>query len=227
MRWHGCGGMGAVSRWDCGAEVPMVWGLSHSEKGSRGPSPGPCLAPALRRPNFKLDFHNFFKKSKSQMTKRNCPSKLTPARQAVYLKALEGCGEVTASAATAGITRRTVYARMDADPDFKDACDKAKGALIGRLMATCETLALEGVLHETFDPKTGNVIRRKRVFDARIVLAWLKRLEREKWGDQVKVNKQVQVTHTARIEVENMTPESRTAARKFLATLPRITVDDA
>ena len=150
----------------------------------------------------------------------------TPEVQARYLACLERSGEVSASAAAAGVARSTIYDHMGSDPAFKDACEAATGALMRRLMATCETLALDGVLHETLDPKTGNVIRRKRVYNARIILAWLKRRDRANWGDQVKVDKTVAVTHTARIEVENMTPESRLAARRFLATLPRITVDE-
>lgn len=157
---------------------------------------------------------------------RKPPCNFTPGRKATYLKSLEATGEVSASAAAAGVSRASIYYAMEHDDAFREACETAKGVLTGLLLKTCHRLAIDGVLHETLDPETGKVIRRKRVYDTRILLAWLKRRDREHWGDQVKVAKTVQVTHTARIEVENLTPASRLAARRLLATLPRITVDE-
>jgi hypothetical protein len=155
------------------------------------------------------------------------PTKFTPDKQAAYLKALEHTGEVSPSAASVGVSRQCIYDRMKVDPDFREQCEAAQGRLDALIMETVRKLVVEGTVTETYG-KNGEVVSRKRVFSDRILNAWLKRRDREAWGDKVDVDQRVSgtVVQEQRIRVEDMTPAQLTAARAFVATLPAGPVDE-
>ena len=68
--------------------------------------------------------------------------------------------------------------------------------------------------------QNGKVISTKRVYSERILLKMLARLDPAGWSDKVQVDQKVTATVRQRIKVEDMTPAQRTAARRFLATIP-------
>jgi len=157
------------------------------------------------------------------MAEPRTPRKFTPDKRTLYLKALEATGEVSPSASAVGVSRQCIYDTMEHDPEFRDACEQAQGKLDARLMATVEKLALKGMVTVKYD-KNGKVASRRRSFDTRMVIAWLKRRDRAAWGDQLAVDKRVTgtVIHEQRIRVEDMTPQQLRAARAFVETLPRV-----
>lgn len=149
------------------------------------------------------------------------PTKFTPAKQALYLKALEDTGVLSSSAAAAGVGRQCIYDRMKVDPEFLTACEEAQGRLDSRLMASVRNLAIEGTITERFG-KNGEVVSRTTVVDTRMLIAWLKMRDRAAWGDKVEVDKKLTTHHIEerRIRVEDMTGKQLMAARAFVATLP-------
>lgn len=155
------------------------------------------------------------------MSKLRPATKLTPPKRAAYVKALERNGELTACAALVGVSRQCIYDAMNRDPEFRDACEMAQGRLDARIMATVDKLACEGTVVYTYG-KNGEVATEKRVYDPRIILAWLKRRNRAEWGDKVEVDQTItgHVVTEQRIRVEDMSPEQLAAARAFVATLP-------
>ena len=148
------------------------------------------------------------------------PTKLTPKKQALYLKALEDTGVLTSSAASAGVGRQCIYDRMKADPEFRIACEAAQGRLDARLMASVRKLAVEGTITERYG-KNGEVVSRTTTIDTRMLIAWLKMRDRASWGDKVEVDKTLTTHHIEerRIKVEDMTGAQLMAARAFVATL--------
>ena len=141
--------------------------------------------------------------------------------RAAFLLAYERSGSVNAAAASAGVSERVVRYHRDTDPEFRDEMAAALGRLDEEMMRQVKHLALEGVEEPIFD-KLGTQIGTKRRYSERVLLAWLKRLESGSWLDRqrVEVAGTVQHEHSGRIEVADMTPEQRLAARRFLATLP-------
>lgn len=142
--------------------------------------------------------------------------------KAAFVLAYERTGEKKAAAAAVGVSRVTVYTHLAKDSEFREECERARGRLYGLIVEKLKHLAIEGVEKTTYD-KDGNVVAVTRTYEPRLMLAWLKRLEREKWGDQVKVDQnvrgQIDVKET-RVRVEDLTPDQRRAARDFLSTLP-------
>ena len=138
-----------------------------------------------------------------------------------FLLALERSGEYTAAAASVGVSYSCALDYRNRHPEFEEACKRARGRLIGELMASVRKMAIDGITVEEVVGADGKSRVLKKRFSERVLLKWLSRLER-KWGDKVQVEQSgtVQHVHAGRIEVEQLTKEQRHAARRFLATLP-------
>jgi len=142
-------------------------------------------------------------------------------RKAAFVLAYERTGEKKAAAAAVGVTRQTIYNHLETDPAFREACEAARGRLLESCIATLKKLAIDGVEKTTFD-KDGNKVSVTRVYSERMLLAWLKRLEREKWGDKVAVDQTVHATvrNTHEITPAQLDRVQRSRVRDLLDTLP-------
>lgn len=58
--------------------------------------------------------------------------------------AVEGCGNITASARAVGLSRRQVYSACATDPDLKERLDEAREIFVDRLESKANELALAG-----------------------------------------------------------------------------------
>jgi len=142
-------------------------------------------------------------------------------RKAAFVAAYEDTGEKKAAAASVGVTRQTIYNHIASDPEFRDACEAARGRLLGKLTRTLKKLAIDGVTKKTYD-KDGDVVSETKQYDVRALLAWLKRLEREKWGDKVAVDQTVNATVTNKHEITpaQLDRTQRNRVRDLLDALP-------
>lgn len=147
------------------------------------------------------------------------PAKFTEAVRAAYVKALEKLASHKAASAAVRVHYATAWKWRNRDEGFAAECEAALGRSYGELLGVARKLAIEGLVTETYD-KHGKVISTKRVYSERILLKMLARLDPAGWSDKVQVDQKVTATVRQRIKVEDMTPAQRTAARRFLATIP-------
>ena len=151
---------------------------------------------------------------------RDAPqTKFTPERKAIFLAEYERLGEKKSAAAAAGVTRQTIYDHIATDPEFARQCEAARDALVGDIVNRLRHCAIEGTVKKTYD-KDGNKVSETRVYDARLMLAWLKRLERDKWGDKVAVDQTV-TTKAPETKVNDIPRAARDKLREALRELRR------
>lgn len=152
------------------------------------------------------------------------PYKFDAERKAAFVLAFERCGgEISAAAAAVKVSRVTVYTHLKNDPEFAEAVEQAEGRIDEMMMAQVKRLAIDGVEEPMFD-KTGKQVGVRRKYSERVLLAWLKRRNRE-WRDHLHVDKTVQgrVEHEHRVTPRELPKEARNRVRDLLDTLP---VDD-
>ena len=70
--------------------------------------------------------------------------------------------------------------------------------------------------------KDGNKVSVTKVYDPRLMLAWLKRLERDKWGDKLRVDQKVSGTVEHRTPITQVPREARNRLRDALDALPDV-----
>ncbi len=97
-------------------------------------------------------------------------------RQAAFLRLLADSGEVRAAAKASAVSHQTVYRLRRASPAFRRAWDAA--LLVAREHAeeVLASRAMHGVEEEVF--YHGEVVAKRRRYDARLLLAHLARLDR-------------------------------------------------
>jgi len=144
-------------------------------------------------------------------------TQFTAERKAAFIAAYEDSGEKKAAAASVGVTRQTIYDHIAKDAEFKAACEAARGRLLGKLTKTLKKLAIDGVTKKTFD-KDGALSSETKVYNVPALLAWLKRLEREKWGDKVQVDQTV-TTKATDTRVDDIPRDARDKLREALAAM--------
>ena len=140
-------------------------------------------------------------------------------QKAAFVLAYERSGEKKAAAAAVGVTRQTIYNHLAKDSQFVADCEAARGRLLEKCISRLKHLAIDGVTKTTYD-KDGNKVSVTKIYSERMLLAWLKRLEREKWGDRVDVNQKVSGTVEHRTPITQVPKEARTRLRDALAELP-------
>lgn len=142
-------------------------------------------------------------------------------RKAAFVLAYERSGEKKAAAAAVGVTRQTVYDHLRKDPEFARDVELARGRLLDKLMQTLRLVGVDGVEEKHYD-REGNVTRVTRKIDVRALLAWIKRLERDKWGDKVAVDQKVQgrVEHEHSVKPAQLDRVARAKVRDLLESLP-------
>jgi len=142
-------------------------------------------------------------------------------RKAAFVLAYERTGEKKAAAAAVGVTRQTIYDHLRKDPEFARDVEQARGRLLETLMNRLKHVAVDGVKTTRYD-KDGNKISETVTYDVRALLAWLKRLERDKWGDKVAVDQKVRghVEHDHRVTPKDLPVEARRRMRDLLDALP-------
>lgn len=144
------------------------------------------------------------------------PRKMTPDVKAAFLNALAKLGEPKAACAAARISWPTMARERKRDPEFAEGYKEAMAALDEELMGVARMLAIEGVLEETLDPRSGKVIRRRRRYDARLLEKWLKRRMPQEWGDKVRVEASGTINHVAQLAPADLTALQRRAMRQLL-----------
>lgn len=144
-------------------------------------------------------------------------TQFTSELKAAFVLAYERSGEKKAAAAAVGMTRQTIYNHLGSDPEFAADCERARGRLLETCIERLKHLAIDGVLKTTYD-KDGNVVAVTKIYSERMLLAWLKRLERDKWGDKVAVDQKI----TAHVTTapKDIPREARRSLRAALALLP-------
>jgi hypothetical protein len=142
-------------------------------------------------------------------------------RRAAWLLAYERTGEKKAACGAVGIGRQTLYDHLRRDPEFRAQAEAARDRLLETLMGRLKHVAVDGVEKTTYD-KDGNVLSVTRTYDVRALLAWIKRLERDKWGDHVQVDKTVKgsVDHVHRVKPAELPKVARDRMRDLLDALP-------
>jgi len=138
--------------------------------------------------------------------------KFDDERRGAYLLALERSGEVTAASAAVGLSRQTIYATMKADPEFKEACEAAKGRLVEKALAVAKMLAIDGVVDKTYD-KDGNLTGERVRYSERLLLRLIERHLPE-WGAKLNIEKKVE--HTGSVDISHMTTADKATMRDLL-----------
>jgi TPP-dependent trihydroxycyclohexane-1,2-dione (THcHDO) dehydratase len=118
------------------------------------------------------------------------PSKYTPARRAVVLRALKAGNTRTAAAAVAGVDGETVARWIERYADFSAAVTRAEDQAEAMYLAVLKKEATGYPVverTETIDAEGVATIKtvRKRLHDWRAAESWLKRRRRDEWGDNV------------------------------------------
>lgn len=142
-------------------------------------------------------------------------------RKAAFVLAYERSGEKKAAAAAVGVNRDTVYEHLAKDPEFKADCEAARGRLLETCIKRLKHLAIDGVTKTTYD-KDGVVVAVTKIYSERLLLAWLKRLERDKWGDKLRVDQKVSGIVEHRTPITQVPREARNRLRDALDALPDI-----
>jgi hypothetical protein len=146
-------------------------------------------------------------------------TKFTAEKRAAFVEAYRHTGEKKAAAAAAGVNVHTVYNHLHENPEFRDECEAARHELLGEIVSRLRHCAIEGVVKRTYD-KDGNLASETRVYDSKLMLAWLKRLERQKWGDKVQVDQNVTVKEPS-TRVNDIPRDARDHMREALAAMRR------
>lgn len=144
----------------------------------------------------------------------------TAELKALFVAAYEDTGEKKAAAAAVGMTRQTIYNHLGTDPEFAAACEAARGRLLAVCVGQLRKLAIDGVKKTTYD-KDGKKVSETMIYSERMLLAWLKRLERDKWGDKIAVDQKVTVKEETK--PQDIPPHAREKLREALAAIRRDT----
>lgn len=147
----------------------------------------------------------------------------TPVARAEFLEELALLGSTSAAAAAAGIPESVARYHRERDEEFAEECAAALDRHDRMLMRQVKKLAVDGVDEDIYD-RNGQVIGSRKRYSERMLLRWLERQATGSWAArgtvQHQVSGKVEHEHSGRIEVENLTPEQRKLARRFLATVP-------
>jgi hypothetical protein len=136
-----------------------------------------------------------------------------PNVRSLFLSALGESGELAPSAATAGISRQTVYDHLERDADFALECDAVVGKLRQQAHETLKMIAVTGVTEKTYDSKTGNLISEKTKYDVRALLRLIERHDRQ-WRTGIDNNQKVEVK--GKVDISAMPAADKAALRDLL-----------
>jgi len=135
-----------------------------------------------------------------------------PNTRALFLAALGESGELSPSAAAAGVSRSCVYDHLDRDPQFASECDAAVGRLRQQAHETLKRLAVDGVPEPIFD-KDGVQVGERRKYDVRALLRLIERHDRQ-WRAGIDIEQKVEVK--GKVDISQMGTEDKAALRDLL-----------
>jgi hypothetical protein len=104
-----------------------------------------------------------------------------------YLTYLAGTGQKTAAAEFIKKSPTTVMNCRRNHPDFLEAENAAMQEARAVMESEAVRRAVQGDVEETFDPKTGALVRRKTVYSDTIMLRLLERMETGSWRQKQQI----------------------------------------
>jgi len=132
------------------------------------------------------------------------------AAKDIYVETLRETGEPAAAAEACGFTLATVRKHGVKDLEFAEAALEALQSYRATIAAEIHRRAIEGVDEPVF--QGGVCVGYKRKYSDALLLAHAKRHMPEEYGDKRVVTHE----HAQKLDVANMTPESRVLLRKIL-----------
>src|SRR5690554_312168 len=109
--------------------------------------------------------------------------KFTTAVKRLFLRELEKHGNLKAAAATAGVSRLTIYSHIKKNEAFADRVEMAKDKALAKMEEEHLKRTLDGMETVTYDSE-GNIMTRVVKKDTKAIETRLKVLDPERYGNR-------------------------------------------